>query len=116
MADMPGLSPATTPDVTTQDDFPRGYPSFANDGGAEIIKIGVKEFECMGARAPHDHPHVYLDMGSDTEIICPYCSTLYRYDGSLGRLQSDPADAYVGDSQRAPVMNSPIGPKTPGAY
>jgi hypothetical protein len=22
-------------------------------------------------------------MGSDSEIICPYCSTLYRYDPTL---------------------------------
>ena len=31
----------------------------------------------MGARAPFDHPHVFLDMGADSQILCPYCSTLY---------------------------------------
>jgi uncharacterized Zn-finger protein len=39
----------------------------------------VREFQCIGAAPPYDHPHVYLDMGSDDEIICPYCSTRYRY-------------------------------------
>ncbi|MGC6534887.1 MAG: zinc-finger domain-containing protein [Parvibaculales bacterium] len=56
-------------------------PKFSNDDGAEEIFVNVKEFECIGAAAPYDHPHVYLDMGSETEIICPYCSTRYRYKG-----------------------------------
>ena len=38
---------------------------------------------CVGAMPPFDHPHVFLDMGDATEIICPYCSTLYRLDASL---------------------------------
>ena len=38
---------------------------------------------CVGAKPPFDHPHVFLDMGGDNEIICPYCSTLYRHDPSL---------------------------------
>ena len=38
-------------------------PHLVNDKGVDRIKIGVKEFQCMGAAPPHDHPHVYLDMG-----------------------------------------------------
>jgi hypothetical protein len=26
---------------------------------------------------------VFLDMGEENEIICPYCSTLYRHDPKL---------------------------------
>ncbi len=48
-----------------------------------VIEIGAHEFMCVGARPPFDHPHVFLDMGDDKEIICPYCSTLYRHDPSL---------------------------------
>lgn len=70
-------------------------PHFANDAGAEKITIGVKEFQCMGARAPFDHPHVFLDMGGDDQIICPYCSTLYRYDERLGATESEPPGAIV---------------------
>lgn len=55
-------------------------PKFQNDQGASAIHIGVKEFECMGASPPHDHPHIYLDMGKGSSIICPYCSTVYHYD------------------------------------
>lgn len=66
-------------------------PHFANDLGVEKIFIGVKEFQCMGARAPHDHPHVYLDMGADSQILCPYCSTLYIHDARLSADQTEPA-------------------------
>lgn len=65
-------------------------PHLANDVGAEKIFIGVKEFKCLGARPPNDHPHVYLDMGGDEQILCPYCSTLYVYDHRLAESESDP--------------------------
>ena len=75
-----------------------GVPHFCNDRGVEKIAIGVKEFQCMGAKPPYDHPHVFLDMGADEQIICPYCSTLYVRDGRLGPAQSDPPAAlYTGD-------------------
>ena len=73
-------------------------PHFANDVVAERIFIGVKEFNCMGARAPFDHPHVYLDMGQDGQILCPYCSTLYIYDTRLKADESDPKDSIVSDA------------------
>ncbi len=67
-----------------------GVPHFHNDIGVEKIHIGVKEFQCMGARPPMDHPHIYLDMGADDQIVCPYCSTLYVYDATLRPDQTDP--------------------------
>jgi uncharacterized Zn-finger protein len=65
-------------------------PHFVNDSGFAQIRVGVKEFQCMGATPPHDHPHVYLDMGAETQIVCPYCSTLYIYDPALAPGESDP--------------------------
>lgn len=73
-------------------------PHFANDDGAERIFIGVKEFQCMGARAPFDHPHVYLDMGQDGQILCPYCSTLFVHDARLAPSDSDPKGSRVDDA------------------
>lgn len=70
-------------------------PYFANDKGVEKIFVGVKELQCMGARPPHDHPHVYLDMGADAQILCPYCSTLYVYDARLAAEEADPQDSLV---------------------
>lgn len=70
-------------------------PHLANDDGADKIFVGVKELNCMGARPPFDHPHVFLDMGGDTQILCPYCSTLYVHDQRLGSDESDPKNAIV---------------------
>ncbi len=67
-----------------------GVPHYHNDIGVEKIHIGVKEFQCMGAKPPMDHPHVYLDMGADDQIVCPYCSTLFIYDANLRPDQTDP--------------------------
>ncbi len=65
-------------------------PHFQNDAGHPSIAIGVKRLMCVGANAPFDHPHEFLDMGDDDEIICPYCSTLYRYDTELGAAETNP--------------------------
>ena len=70
-------------------------PHFANDQGVEKIAVGVKELQCMGARPPHDHPHVFLDMGQDNQIICPYCSTLFVYNQHLHEEQTEPAGCLV---------------------
>jgi uncharacterized Zn-finger protein len=59
-------------------------PHFHNDPGVAVIKVGVREFMCMGASPPQDHPHIFIDMGADGEAICSYCSTRYVYEASLG--------------------------------
>jgi uncharacterized Zn-finger protein len=77
-------------------------PHLANDPGVEKIYIGVREFQCMGARPPHDHPHVFLDMGADPQILCPYCSTLYLHDARLAADQSDPPGCLVRENRAGP--------------
>ena len=67
-------------------------PHFHNDIGVPVVHIGAREFKCMGARPPHDHPHVYLDMGEADEIVCPYCSTLYRHDPALSPDRARPPE------------------------
>jgi uncharacterized Zn-finger protein len=67
-------------------------PHFTNDIGVDVVRIGAREFMCVGARPPFDHPHVFLDMGSDDEKVCPYCSTLYRHDPALDARASIPAE------------------------
>ena len=67
-------------------------PHFHNDPGVPVIEIGTKEFQCVGAVPPYDHPHVFLDMGDASEIICPYCSTLYRHDNKLAASAARPAE------------------------
>ncbi|MEO6841792.1 MAG: zinc-finger domain-containing protein [Bradyrhizobium sp.] len=72
-------------------------PHFHNDAGAAVIEIGSREFMCVGANPPFDHPHVFLDLGNDNEIICPYCSTLYRYAADLAAGESRPPECLVKD-------------------
>lgn len=66
---------------------------FHNSDGAPQIEIGVKEFMCVGALPPFDHPHVYLDMGADNEIVCPYCSTHYVHSTRIKPGAAEPQTA-----------------------
>ena len=68
-------------------------PHLANDQGVEKIFVGVRELQCMGARPPFDHPHIFIDMGADTQALCPYCSTLFIYDARLAPDETDPKGA-----------------------
>ena len=73
-------------------------PHFQNSMGVPKIEIGAHEFMCIGANPPYDHPHVFLDMGRESEIICPYCSTLFVYNKNLGNGAAKPAEAvWAGD-------------------
>ena len=72
-------------------------PHFQNDPGVRVVRIGAHEFMCEGASEPQDHPHVYLDMGGTGEIVCPYCSTLYRFDPSLKSGASHPPECAVAE-------------------
>lgn len=65
-------------------------PHFQNDAGVATIEIGVREFKCVGATAPFDHPHIYIDLGDDDVGICPYCSTTYGYRHYLAADQTNP--------------------------
>jgi len=52
-----------------------GYLKFRNDRAVPEIRIGVREFNCIGVSPPLDHPHVYINMGEQDAILCPYCAT-----------------------------------------
>ena len=73
------------------------YARFHNEIGVPIVRIGCREFKCIGEKPPQDHPHIYLNMGDTSEIVCLYCSTLFHFDPSLGAHESDPADCAYGD-------------------
>ncbi len=68
-------------------------PHFHNSDGLARIEIGSKEFQCVGALPPFDHPHVFLDMGKDNDIVCPYCSTHYVFNSRLAPGAAEPASA-----------------------
>ena len=66
-------------------------PHFQNSAVHPKIEIGVREFMCVGANPPFDHPHVFLDMGSANEKVCPYCSTLFVHNAKLKADETVPA-------------------------
>jgi uncharacterized Zn-finger protein len=75
----------------------RRYPKFRNDHAAPEVRIGAKEFNCVGATPPQDLPHVYLNMGGRDTILCPYCGTRFRFDTRLGASEADPPDSVYVD-------------------
>lgn len=40
----------------------------------DIIETETPEVACKGNTQGNGHPLVYLNMGDESEVICPYCS------------------------------------------
>ena len=78
-----------------------GYLKFRNDRGVPEIRIGVREFKCIGESPPQDHPHIYIDMGQTDTILCPYCGTRFRFDPRLTPLDAEPPDSLFADQRAA---------------
>lgn len=90
--DASGIAAATSPVASSP------FPKFHNDPAVTEIRIGARAFHCIGALPPQDHPHVYLNMGTRADILCPYCATRYRFDPALERTASDPAGCAYADA------------------
>jgi uncharacterized Zn-finger protein len=69
------------------------YLQLRNDRGVAKVRIGTREFECIGQSPPEDHPHVYLEMGQRDDILCPHCGTLFEFDSSLQTFAAVPSDS-----------------------
>lgn len=77
-------------------------PHFHNQPGAPSVRVGVREFMCIGALPPFDHPHVYIDMGDSEDTVCEYCSTRYVFDAALhGDASIPPGCAYTPEDAAA---------------
>jgi uncharacterized Zn-finger protein len=74
---------------------------FRNDRGVPEIRIGVREFKCVGISPPQDHPHVYINMGEADTILCPYCATRFRFDPRLTASDADPPDSFYADHKQS---------------
>lgn len=82
------------------------YPKFRNDNAVAEIRIGAREFHCVGVTPPHDHPHIYIHMGERDVILCPYCSTSFRFDERLGPYAADPPASRYAEPQAWPAPPS----------
>jgi uncharacterized Zn-finger protein len=43
----------------------------------EVITVDTDRVACDGGGGPLGHPKVYLNLGKEGRIECPYCSRLY---------------------------------------
>ncbi len=43
----------------------------------EIVETDKTRVTCNGGGGALGHPNVYLEMGEETEVQCPYCSRLF---------------------------------------
>jgi uncharacterized Zn-finger protein len=87
-----GLSSPPPPITTASIDVGQRLSKFRNDRGVPEIRIGVREFKCIGVSPPQDHSHVYTDIGEADTIFCPYCATQFRFDPRLTASDADPPD------------------------
>jgi uncharacterized Zn-finger protein len=83
-----------------------------NQPGVASVRIGVKEFMCIGALPPFDHPHIFIDMGEASEARCSYCSTLFLFDAQLGRNCDPRACAYTPELESIYEAAAPEGETT----
>jgi uncharacterized Zn-finger protein len=89
------------PIATTSIDVGQLLSKLRNDRGVPQIRIGVREFKCIGISPPQDHPHVYINMGQADTILCPYCATRFRFDPRLTASDADPPDSFFADHNAA---------------
>lgn len=77
-----------------------GVPHFHNEPGVATIEVGSREFMCIGALPPFDHPHIFIDMGDEDDAVCGYCSAHFRYRPDLAPGQANPAACLWDDRAR----------------
>ena len=43
----------------------------------ELLIVSSSNVACDGGEGALGHPKIYLDMGKEKKIVCPYCSKLF---------------------------------------
>jgi uncharacterized Zn-finger protein len=43
----------------------------------ETVQVSSKQVSCQGSKGASTHPLVYLNMGKNDSITCPYCSRFF---------------------------------------
>ena len=52
-------------------------PEIKKEQNKDVEYVTSKKLSCKGVDGPSGHPKIYLDMGDDKKILCPYCSKLF---------------------------------------
>ena len=50
----------------------------------EIVHVDSKKVSCDGGKGPSWHPLVYLNMGKNDFVTCPYCSKYFTTEKKTG--------------------------------
>ena len=45
----------------------------------EVYEVETKKIACDGGGGPLGHPKIYLEMGENSKITCPYCSRQFHF-------------------------------------
>ena len=53
-------------------------PDIKDNIKSNIEIVSSKKVSCDGGGGALGHPKVYLEMGDENKIICPYCSKLFK--------------------------------------
>ena len=53
-------------------------PDIKDELKSDIEFVQSKKVICDGGGGALGHPKVYLEMGDKNEIVCPYCSKLFK--------------------------------------
>jgi uncharacterized Zn-finger protein len=72
----------------------------------ETIVVDSHVVACNGGGGPLGHPRVYLNLGADNRIECPYCSRLFVRRGTEGAgrgARTAPATPAMRPPPRAPA-------------
>ena len=59
--------------------------------GADVVKVSLVKL-CVWSAT-----HVYINMGEQDAILCPYCATRFRFDPRLGPSEADTPDSLFVD-------------------
>ena len=53
-------------------------PEIKKNQDENIELVSSKKVRCSGPGGPLGHPKVYLDMGDNESVVCPYCSKTFK--------------------------------------
>ena len=53
-------------------------PEIKDQLNSDTEFVKSKKVSCDGGGGVLGHPKVYLEMGDENEIVCPYCSKLFK--------------------------------------
>lgn len=53
----------------------------------EVLHVKTKIIACDGAKNLSTHPLVYLNMGDNDHVVCPYCSKYFTINQSYPNQQ-----------------------------